>query len=95
MPFTYYKTPVGTCQITEEDGFITRVHILDEEHNPTEAETSLMKQVLTEFDEYFAGTRRTFTFPIKQGDLIFSNWFGRSCLTSTMVKPSLTVNNPT
>ncbi|MES2809680.1 MAG: methylated-DNA--[protein]-cysteine S-methyltransferase [Bacteroidota bacterium] len=66
MPITYYKTPVGTCQITEEDGFITRVHILDDEHDATPAETPLMQQVLKEFDEYFAGTRQTFSFPIKQ-----------------------------
>jgi methylated-DNA-[protein]-cysteine S-methyltransferase len=66
MPITYYKTPVGVCQITEEDGFITRVHILDEEHEATEPQTPLMKQVIQEFDEYFAGTRKVFSFPINQ-----------------------------
>jgi methylated-DNA-[protein]-cysteine S-methyltransferase len=66
MPITYYKTPVGVCQITEEDGFITRIHILDQEHEVTEPETPLTRQVINEFDEYFTGTRKTFDFPIKQ-----------------------------
>jgi methylated-DNA-[protein]-cysteine S-methyltransferase len=32
MPVMYYKTPVGIAQITEEDGFISQIHILDGEH---------------------------------------------------------------
>ncbi|TSJ39493.1 methylated-DNA--[protein]-cysteine S-methyltransferase [Mucilaginibacter corticis] len=71
MPVTYYKTPVGICSITEEDGFISRVHILDEEHEPTPAETPLLKEVVKQMDEYFAGTRKVFDFPIKQAGTDF------------------------
>ncbi|MDB5158835.1 MAG: methylated-DNA--[protein]-cysteine S-methyltransferase [Mucilaginibacter sp.] len=66
MPAIYYKTPVGICLITEEDDFVSRIHILDEEHEPTPAETPLLKEVVKQMDEYFAGTRKTFDFPIKQ-----------------------------
>jgi methylated-DNA-[protein]-cysteine S-methyltransferase len=100
MPITYYKTPVGVCQITEEDGFITRIHILDEEHEATAAETPLMKQVITELDEYFDGTRQTFDFPIKQPGTDFQQqvWqelrkiaYGK---TITYNQQSLQMNNP-
>ena len=71
MPVTYYKTPVGICLITEEDGFISRIHILDEDHKPTPAETPLLKEVVKQMGEYFAGTRKTFDFPIKQSGTDF------------------------
>jgi methylated-DNA-[protein]-cysteine S-methyltransferase len=66
MPVTYYKTPVGIAQITEEDGFISRIHILDEEHEVIPAETPLLEEVMRQFDEYFAGTRKVFDIPINQ-----------------------------
>jgi methylated-DNA-[protein]-cysteine S-methyltransferase len=66
MPVMYYKTPVGIAQITEEDGFISRIHILDGEHEATPAETPLLKETARQFDEYFAGTRKDFDLPIKQ-----------------------------
>jgi methylated-DNA-[protein]-cysteine S-methyltransferase len=44
MPIMYYKTPVGIAQITEDDGFISRVHIMDSEQEVTEAQTALLKE---------------------------------------------------
>jgi methylated-DNA-[protein]-cysteine S-methyltransferase len=66
MPIMYYKTPVGIAQITEDDGFISRVHIMDSEQEVTEAQTALLKETAKQFDEYFAGTRKDFDIPIKQ-----------------------------
>jgi methylated-DNA-[protein]-cysteine S-methyltransferase len=100
MPVMYYKTPVGVCQITEEDGFITRVHILDEEHDVTEPETPLMKQVIKQFDEYFAGTRKIFNFPIKQPGTDFQQQVWQELLkieygkTITYNQQSLQMNSP-
>ncbi|MFD2871398.1 methylated-DNA--[protein]-cysteine S-methyltransferase [Mucilaginibacter ximonensis] len=62
----YYKTPVGIAKIVEQDGFISRVHIMDEQYEPNEAETPLLQQAASQFDEYFAGTRRSFELPIRQ-----------------------------
>lgn len=66
MSVTYHQTPVGICQITEQENFITRIHITDETHEVTLPTTALLKQVILELDEYFAGTRKAFTFAIKQ-----------------------------
>ncbi len=66
MPVMYYKTPVGIAQITEDDGFISRIHILDGEHKATPDDTPLLKETAKQFDEYFAGTRKDFDLPIKQ-----------------------------
>jgi methylated-DNA-[protein]-cysteine S-methyltransferase len=62
----YHPTPLGITRITEEDGFITSVYMLDEEFEPTPATTPLLKEAAKQLDEYFAGKRLVFNFPIKQ-----------------------------
>lgn len=66
MPITYYKTPVGIAELTEEDGFISSVHILDDEPEVKPTDSPLLNEVISQLDEYFAGTRKVFDFPIKQ-----------------------------
>jgi methylated-DNA-[protein]-cysteine S-methyltransferase len=66
MPVTYYKTPVGIAQITEDDGFISRIHIMDEECKVEPTTSPLLNEAMRQLDEYFAGTRKAFDFPIKQ-----------------------------
>ena len=66
MHTAHYRTPLGTARITEEDGFITSVHVLNEEEPMIEAETPLLKIAVQQLDEYFAGTRQVFDFPISQ-----------------------------
>ncbi|MDB5004774.1 MAG: methylated-DNA--[protein]-cysteine S-methyltransferase [Mucilaginibacter sp.] len=66
MPVTYYKTPVGIAQITEDDGFISRIHIMDEECKIEPITSPLLNEAMRQLDEYFAGTRKVFDFPIKQ-----------------------------
>ncbi|GAA4318999.1 methylated-DNA--[protein]-cysteine S-methyltransferase [Mucilaginibacter gynuensis] len=71
MPVNYYRTPVGVARIIEEDGFISSISIRDEELEPNEPETPLLKTVALQLDEYFAGERKVFDFPIKQNGTTF------------------------
>ncbi len=66
MPSVYYQTPVGVAKITEEDGFITSIHILDEEHAAGTTNNELLLKAINQFDEYFAGKRLQFELPLKQ-----------------------------
>ncbi|MCR8557086.1 methylated-DNA--[protein]-cysteine S-methyltransferase [Mucilaginibacter sp. BJC16-A38] len=66
MPTAYCKTPIGIISITEEDGFITSIYALDEEHEVTPPETPLLQLAIQQLDEYFAGDRKVFDLPIKQ-----------------------------
>jgi len=66
MPIAHYRTPLGIARITEEDGFITEVHVLNEEVPMEAPGTPLLKTAMQQLDEYFAGKRLTFDFPIKQ-----------------------------
>jgi methylated-DNA-[protein]-cysteine S-methyltransferase len=66
MPIAYYKTPVGIAQITEEDGFITRIHIMDEAHGTEPTTSPALMETMKQLDGYFAGTRKVFNLPIKQ-----------------------------
>ncbi len=66
MPSVYYQTPVGVAIITEEDGFITTIHILDGEHEVTATDNELLLNAVKQFDEYFSGKRLLFDLPFKQ-----------------------------
>ncbi|MDB5143007.1 MAG: methylated-DNA--[protein]-cysteine S-methyltransferase [Mucilaginibacter sp.] len=66
MPITYSQTPVGIVRITEENNFITSVHFMDDETGLVAPETPLLKLVVQQLEEYFAGSRQVFDFPIKQ-----------------------------
>jgi methylated-DNA-[protein]-cysteine S-methyltransferase len=100
MPLIYYKTPVGTALIVEDDGFISRIHILDEEHEVSEALTPLLKETVKQFDEYFAGTRRVFDLPLKQPGSDFQQQVWQELLnieygkTITYNEQSVRMNNP-
>jgi len=100
MPVMYYKTPVGIAKIVDEDGFISRVHILDEDCEATQAETPLLKEAARQFDEYFAGTRREFDLPIKQPGSDFQQQVWQELLkieygkTISYNEQSLRMNSP-
>src|ERR1700761_7499452 len=66
MHTAHYRTPLGIAEITEEDGFICRVHVLNEEVPMLEADTPLLKTAMQQLDEYFTGKRQAFDFPIRQ-----------------------------
>jgi methylated-DNA-[protein]-cysteine S-methyltransferase len=66
MPITYIQTPVGIIRITEEDGFISSVHFIDDEVELISPETPLLKLAVQQLEEYFAGDRLIFDLPLKQ-----------------------------
>jgi methylated-DNA-[protein]-cysteine S-methyltransferase len=66
MQVTYYKTPIGIAQITEDEGFINSIHVLDNEHTIEPTESVLLNEAVDQLDEYFAGKRKVFDLPIKQ-----------------------------
>jgi methylated-DNA-[protein]-cysteine S-methyltransferase len=66
MPIAIIQTPVGIVRITEEDGFITYVHFINDEVDLIAPETPLLNLAVQQLNEYFAGTRRIFDFPMKQ-----------------------------
>ncbi len=100
MPLCYYRTPIGHARITEEDGFITSIYLLDEEFEVTKPETPLLKKAVQQLDEYFAGERKVFDLPVKQNGSPFQQkvWdqlskieYGR---TISYLQQSKFMNNP-
>lgn len=73
MPQIYYDTPVGTARITETDGFISSISILDVVTEMEEVTTPFLQRAMQQFDEYFAGTRFCFDFPMKQSGNAFQH----------------------
>lgn len=57
-----YETPVGPLWIEEAGGGISRV--TNRPIPGVGCETPLIRQAYTELNEYFAGTRKTFTVPL-------------------------------
>jgi methylated-DNA-[protein]-cysteine S-methyltransferase len=100
MPVAYFRTPVGIARITEEDGFIASVSIRDEEYEIEPAATELLQTAIDQLNEYFAGTRKEFTFPIKQEGSEFQQQVWDELLripygaTITYAQQSNQMNNP-
>ena len=61
--YTFPKVNLGIC---EENGFITNIFFEGDTRNNTacEEETALIKRAADQLDEYFAGKRDCFDFPI-------------------------------
>jgi methylated-DNA-[protein]-cysteine S-methyltransferase len=100
MSVVYYQTPIGTCKITEQDGFISAISILDEAVEPTEPETPVLQLAINQLEEYFAGTRKVFDLPIKQDGTDFQQQVWQCLMqidygkTITYTKQSKLMNNP-
>jgi len=62
----HHRTPLGIVRITEDDGFISSIKILDEEIAVDAPQSDLLKTTTRQLDEYFRGERKVFDFPIKQ-----------------------------
>ncbi len=71
MPVLYYKSPLGVTQITEEEGFITAISILDEEADTNSPETPVLAEVEKQLNEYFEGKRLVFDLPLKPAGTAF------------------------
>ncbi len=100
MLTAYFKTPVGIAQITEEDGFITKISILDGEFDIKPAQSVLLREAVKQLGEYFTGGRKVFDFPIKQKGTDFQQkvWNELSKIgygtTISYLKQSKLMNNP-
>ena len=100
MTTTHYKSPVGIARITEEDGFITTVHIMDGEFEILPPATPLLKQATAQLDEYFAGARKVFQLPIRQQGSAFQQLVWEQLLkieygkTISYLQQSKLMNNP-
>lgn len=100
MPVMYYQTPVGIAKIVEEEGFISRVHILDEECELSAPSTPLLQEAAQQFDEYFAGKRKDFDLPLNQPGSDFQQLVWQELLkidygkTITYNEQSQRMNNP-
>lgn len=65
MKYGYlYKTPVGELWIYEEEGCVTNL-TTNRLAGFEESETSLLKEVARQLDEYFAKKRTVFDLPLK------------------------------
>ena len=100
MPIVYHRTPVGIARITEDEGYISSISALDEEHEVTSPSTPLLQAAITQLDEYFAGSRKTFDIPIKQQGTPFQQQVWEQLLqikygsTITYAQQSNQMNSP-
>ena len=62
----YHHTPLGFAYITADDDYITKISIRDEEHEAQPVTSPLLQEAIKQLDEYFAGKRLIFDFPISQ-----------------------------
>ncbi|MBS1524103.1 MAG: methylated-DNA--[protein]-cysteine S-methyltransferase [Bacteroidetes bacterium] len=100
MPVVYHPTPIGVARIKEEDGFISSVKIMDHATGESDEPTPLLQIAAQQLDEYFAGTRREFTFPVKQPGSAFQQQVWECLLqipygkTISYLQQSKIMNNP-
>jgi len=100
MPTIYHPTPIGVARIREEDGFITSVKVMDHATDEGDPSTPLLQMASLQLDEYFAGKRKAFDFPIKQAGSAFQQEVWQCLLkigygkTISYLQQSKTMNNP-
>ena len=72
MLTAYYRTPVGIAKITEDDGYISGINILDDEDMVIDdPQSDLLQETIKQLDGYFAGERKIFDLPLKQSGTDF------------------------
>jgi len=100
MPTIYHPTPIGIARIREDEGFISSLIVRDSADGENDEPTPLLLEAARQLDEYFAGTLKEFTFPIKQPGSDFQQgvW---DCLlkipygkTISYLQQSKQMNNP-
>jgi methylated-DNA-[protein]-cysteine S-methyltransferase len=100
MPIAYFKTPIGFARITEEDGFITSIYMLDDEFEVHPPDTPLLQKAIHQLEEYFKGERKVFDLPLKQQGSDFQRqvWDQLSKIeygkTISYLEESKLMNNP-
>jgi methylated-DNA-[protein]-cysteine S-methyltransferase len=69
MCIATFRSPIGKVEETED--VVSAISILDEETELTEPQTEVLKLAVVQLNEYFAGKRSIFNFPIKQSGTVF------------------------
>ena len=64
MQVAHINTPVGICLIEGNDLGVAKISILDEPFAVTKAIPESLKKAVSQLEEYFAGSRQNFDFPI-------------------------------
>jgi methylated-DNA-[protein]-cysteine S-methyltransferase len=64
MQVTHFLSPIGTLEITADDGFIVQVSFLDEEPSIKNSDPTLDRCV-SQLEEYFGKSRSAFDLPLK------------------------------
>jgi methylated-DNA-[protein]-cysteine S-methyltransferase len=68
--YVYHTTPLGHAYITETDGLISGISITNEvtdsEQHLDARNNAILNDACQQLDEYFAGKRLVFDFPVKQ-----------------------------
>lgn len=100
MPVIYHPTPIGFARIEEAEGYICSVksyELAGEDATDPSAVTLLAAKQL---DEYFAGERKVFDFPIRQKGTAFQQEVWKHLLdinygeTITYTQQSKRMQNP-
>jgi methylated-DNA-[protein]-cysteine S-methyltransferase len=100
MPQIYHETPVGIARITETDGAISSISILDHPKEVEQLSTPLLQDAARQLDEYFAGERKTFDLNIKQEGSAFQQEVWKTLLdieygkTITYLQQANIMGNP-
>jgi methylated-DNA-[protein]-cysteine S-methyltransferase len=66
MPVIYHPTPIGFARIEDAEGYVCSVKSSDKAGDDTTVPTPALIQAAKQLDEYFAGRRTIFDFPIRQ-----------------------------
>lgn len=61
--YTTYESPIGRLYLLEKEGFLTEIALVHSTQE-TQKETDFLITVIKQLDEYFAGKRKVFEFPI-------------------------------
>lgn len=71
----YYNSPIGIVKITADEHFITELVFTEENKTDISGGNAIispvLQQCLQQLDEFFAGTRKEFTMPVKQAGTAF------------------------
>ncbi|WP_419800792.1 methylated-DNA--[protein]-cysteine S-methyltransferase [Mucilaginibacter sp.] len=76
--YAHYLSPIGIMKIDETENQISSVVFLEEEVQLIQPETELLKTAVQQLQEYFAGKRSIFDFPVAQSGTAFQQqvWQG-------------------
>jgi len=100
MAEVYYRTPLGIALVTEDNGYICKVSILDGDIEETTTNCAVLNETIKQLKEYFAGKRKDFDLPLKQKGSDFQQIVWQELLkipygtTITYNRQSQKMNNP-